>query len=79
MVLGDAIKVLVGNKVDKEVEREVLFEEGQKFANDCQMIYLETSAKTGLNVENLFNFIAAEILTRIRNGQLDIEAYSNQG
>ncbi|CAG9321874.1 unnamed protein product [Blepharisma stoltei] len=73
----DAVAVLIGNKVDIEEERKVLFEEGQKFANDHQMIYFETSAKTGLNIENLINFVSAEILTKIRNGQIDIEADSN--
>ncbi|CAG9310748.1 unnamed protein product [Blepharisma stoltei] len=71
------VAALVGNKIDREEERKVLFEEGQKFANDHQMIYLETSAKTGWNVDNVFNFVAAEILARIRNGQIDVEDASN--
>ncbi|CAG9329491.1 unnamed protein product [Blepharisma stoltei] len=68
-----AVAILVGNKVDKEGERNVLFEEGQKFASEHQMIYLETSAKTGWNVDNIFHFVSAEILARIRNGLIDVE------
>ncbi|CAG9329494.1 unnamed protein product [Blepharisma stoltei] len=67
------VGVIVGNKIDKVGERKVLFEEGQKFANDHQMIYLETSAKTGWNVENLFNFVSVQILTKLRNGLISIE------
>ncbi|CAG9329499.1 unnamed protein product [Blepharisma stoltei] len=67
------VGVIVGNKIDKIGERKVLFEEGQNFANDHQMIYLETSAKTGWNIENLFKFVSVEILAKLRNGLINIE------
>ncbi|CAG9329450.1 unnamed protein product [Blepharisma stoltei] len=64
--LSSLASVLVGNKADLEREREALFEEGQKFANDCGMIFLETSAKIGLNVDRLFNFLAVELSASIK-------------
>ena len=46
---------LVGNKVDLEDKRVVTTEEAKKFYEDLEMEYfIESSAKTGLNVENIF-------------------------
>jgi len=46
--------VLVGNKCDKQYEREVSREEGAAMARDFGCRFLETSAKTAQNVEKLF-------------------------
>lgn len=53
--------ILVGNKSDLEHRRAVSFEEGSAFAREHGLIFLETSAKTAANVEevriSLFAFI----------------------
>jgi Ras-related protein Rab-2A len=46
--------MLIGNKSDLEHRRAVSAEEGQQFANEHQLIFLETSAKTAANVEEAF-------------------------
>ena len=46
--------ILVGNKADLEDRRQVSEEEAQKFARDNRILYMETSAKTGLNIERVF-------------------------
>ena len=46
--------MLVGNKCDKQFEREVSREEGAALARSFGCEFLETSAKTSLNVEKLF-------------------------
>jgi len=46
--------MLVGNKCDKQYEREVSREEGAALARTFGCDFLETSAKTALNVERLF-------------------------
>ncbi len=46
--------IIVGNKVDKEKEREVSKEEGEELAKHLRTTYIETSAKTGENVEKAF-------------------------
>ncbi len=46
--------VLVGNKIDLENERQIMYEEGDSFAKENNMLYIETSAKTGQNIETLF-------------------------
>ena len=54
-------KVLVGNKCDKP-DRVVSEEEGKKLAEDFNMSFFETSAKTNQNVNEVFNFLTEEIL-----------------
>lgn len=49
------IFILVGNKADRNSEREVLREEGQAKARDIGCEFLETSARTAYNVDKLFN------------------------
>lgn len=58
----DCIKMLVGNKVDKEGERVVTNEEGIAFAQEYGCIFLECSAKTRANVEKCFEVLAHKIL-----------------
>jgi len=48
------IFMLVGNKFDKQYEREVSRDEGAALARTFGCEFLETSAKTSLNVERLF-------------------------
>ncbi|KAG2235792.1 hypothetical protein INT48_001018 [Thamnidium elegans] len=54
----EVIIVLVGNKTDLNDKREVTLEEGEKKANDCNVMFIETSAKAGHNVKTLFRRIA---------------------
>ena len=59
-VHGDnALIILVGNKDDKELRRQVSFEEGQKVALKLQVMFMEVSARTGHNIKNLFRRIAS--------------------
>ncbi|KAJ2928782.1 hypothetical protein H1R20_g8171, partial [Candolleomyces eurysporus] len=62
---GDPIFMLVGNKCDKAYEREVSREEGAALARQFGCEFIETSAKTALNVERLFmNLVRALRNTR---------------
>ncbi|KAK5598868.1 hypothetical protein CRENBAI_002989 [Crenichthys baileyi] len=48
---GEDIPImLLGNKTDKEAEREVQKEVGERLAKDCQMTFFECSACSGYNV-----------------------------
>ncbi|XP_020690168.1 ras-related protein RABC2a [Dendrobium catenatum] len=58
----DCIKMLVGNKVDKESDRVVTKEEGIAFAQEYGCLFLECSAKTRANVEKCFEELAQKIL-----------------
>ncbi|KAL5006040.1 hypothetical protein ScPMuIL_017198 [Solemya velum] len=59
----DVIIALAGNKVDMAAEtRAVMKEEAEKYAMEHGLFHLETSAKTGYNVQNLFQTLAQEII-----------------
>lgn len=45
--------MLIGNKCDLESRREVKREEGEAFAREHGMIFMEASAKTAQNVEEV--------------------------
>jgi len=54
--------ILIGNKKDLENNREVSSEEAELFSETNNMIYFETSAKEGDNIEYVFNYTAEKLL-----------------
>jgi Ras-related protein Rab-2A len=46
--------MLIGNKADLDSRRQVSTEEGERFAKENGLIFIETSAKTAFNVEQAF-------------------------
>ena len=54
-------KLLVGNKCDLASKRAVPTEQAAEFAESLGVEYLETSAKSALNVEKAFTTMASEI------------------
>jgi len=67
------IIILVGNKKDLEAEREVTYLEASRFAQENDLMFLETSAMTGENVEETFLRCSKTILSKIETGELDPE------
>lgn len=63
---------LIGNKCDLETRREVKREEGEAFAREHGLLFMETSAKTGVHVEDAFTITANTIYERLQEGVLDI-------
>ncbi len=47
--------LVVGNKVDLEIERKVSQTDAREFAEEIGASYFETSAKTGVNVDGLLD------------------------
>ena len=66
--------VLVGNKSDLNEQRKVSTEEGQQMARNNNLIFFETSAKSGENVDKIFEESAKEIDKRINEGYYDLES-----
>merc|ERR1711976_518830 len=59
---NDVIIVLVGNKTDLADKRHVSIDEGEKKAQELGVsLFIETSAKAGYNVKQLFRRIAAAL------------------
>ncbi|ORX52452.1 ras-related protein rab-4B-like protein [Hesseltinella vesiculosa] len=69
----EMVMILVGNKTDKADEREVTYLEASHFAQEQEMMFMETSAFSGDGVEELFFKCAGTILSKIETGQIDPE------
>ena len=63
---------LVGNKLDRGLERKVGFEEAKEFAANNDMMFVEASALNGLNVTETFVRSSSDIMRRIENGEIDM-------
>lgn len=65
---------LIGNKSDLESTREVTYEEAKKFADENGLMFAETSAMTGQNVEEAFLETARKIYQSVQDGRLDLNS-----
>lgn len=63
--------MLIGNKTDLEHRRAVSTKEGEIFAQENGLVFMETSAKTSANVENAFIKTAESIYEKIKSGLYD--------
>ncbi|KAJ6238400.1 ras-related protein rab-2a [Anaeramoeba flamelloides] len=68
--------MLIGNKSDLGFKREVKKEEGQKFADEHGLLFLETSAKTAENVEKAFQKTSRDIYNKVLSGELNLSMES---
>jgi len=55
--------ILVGNKCDYQ-ERRVKYEEGKELADELEVMFFETSAKSATNINILFEKMAEKIKKR---------------
>ena len=62
---------------DLEARRDVKREEGEAFAREHGLVFMETSAKTAANVEDAFINTAREIYDKIQEGVFDINNEAN--
>ncbi|XP_023824639.1 ras-related protein Rab-6A isoform X1 [Salvelinus sp. IW2-2015] len=58
---SDVIIMLVGNKTDLADKRQVAIEEGERKAKELNVMFIETSAKAGYKVKQLFRRVAAAL------------------
>ncbi len=56
---------LVGNKSDLEDKREISIEEGEKYATDNNILFLEVSAKSGKGITDLFKKVIKGALDKV--------------
>ena len=55
--------MLVGNKVDLALERKVSYHHGEHLSRRWKCPFYETSAKTRLNVEDIFYDLVRQMIT----------------
>jgi len=65
----NVVKLLVGNKCDYTTERKVDFDTASKYADQLGISVLETSAKTGTNVDHAFSTIAFQVRQKSQPSQ----------
>jgi small GTP-binding protein len=68
---------LVGNKADLEAHRQVATDEGRDRAEIRRATFFETSARTSLNIQELFQAVARRILCDVATPPTDPEAGRN--
>ncbi|KAJ7640453.1 ras-domain-containing protein [Mycena polygramma] len=61
-VSDKVVKILVGNKVDKEFSRQVPTVEAQAFAKRMNCLFVEASAKTSVGVKEAFTEVVEQIM-----------------
>lgn len=70
---NNAVFMLVGSKIDKDHLKEVPTEQAQQFAEYHNILFMETSSKTGFNVEKTFTEIALKIYEQLEEGKFRIQ------
>ena len=71
-------KMLVGNKIDLIDKRKVDKELTDKFAEKKEMKYIETSAKEGINIDEIFRGLAELILKGKTDEEINEEYKDNR-
>ena len=66
--------VLIGNKIDLEERRVISTDEGNDFATQNGLIFMETSAKSGVGVKEIFEKTAQEIAKKMEENYYDLNS-----
>ena len=66
--------VLIGNKIDLEERRVISIDEGNDFATQNGLIFMETSAKSGVGVKEIFEKTAQEIAKKMEENYYDLNS-----
>ena len=77
MCYKDILICLLGNKCDLEEKRAISLEEGQKFADENNLLFFETSAKDGTNIQEVFVESVTVIVNKIESGQIKLDSATN--
>eukprot|EP00055_Hartaetosiga_balthica_P017032 m.111145 g.111145 ORF g.111145 m.111145 type:complete len:207 (+) comp9232_c2_seq1:45-665(+) len=68
----DVERMILGNKCDMEDSRVISKEQGEKLAEEYTVPFMETSAKSKINVEEAFTEIARAIKKKIDDKVVDV-------
>jgi small GTP-binding protein len=70
----NAFVLLVGNKCDLEEQRRVGAQQVREFADQFRLECIETSAKSGQNIEETFTRMAYAVAARVDAGDIEVLA-----
>lgn len=73
----DAQVIIVGNKCDDEESRAISTQQGEQLAESLGVPFIEASAKTGLNVSDVFYTLARRILAESKGQDEPAEGESS--
>jgi len=73
----NVIKMLVGNKIDREDSREVTRDEGARFARKYSMLFIEASARTREGVQIAFEELVQKVISHQTSIYIFIFLYSD--
>ena len=65
--------ILVGNKCDLESLRQINYEDAKEFSRDHNLLCIETSAKTGVGIDSIFQILSEQIVAKIDAGIINPE------
>jgi GTPase SAR1 family protein len=68
---SNIVLLMIGNKTDLEDKRQVTTKEAQEFAKANKILFMESSAKNGYNIEKAFECVTNIILDRIKKGEIN--------
>lgn len=68
---SDVEKMILGNKCDMTERRQVSKERGEKLAIEYRVKFLETSAKSSVNVEEAFYTLGRDIMHNLNTKTTD--------
>jgi small GTP-binding protein len=72
----NAFVLLVGNKADREAERQVAADAAEQFARDHSIEYRETSARTAHNIADTFEKLARELVELAQKQKLHVAQFT---
>lgn len=67
---GEVKKIIVGNKIDKEEDRQVTDEMKEKLSKEVDIDLIEVSAKKGIDVDKVFDILVEKILGNMTTEQI---------
>jgi GTPase SAR1 family protein len=75
----DVLLILAGNKADLNEHRQVSTEEAMEYAKKRNLLFFETSARSGANIKVLFNELAKKLTGIDTNPINNVEVKNNNG
>ncbi|KAH8850237.1 Ras-related protein Rab-8A [Schistosoma japonicum] len=69
---NDVEKMLLGNKCDVDEKRQISFQQGLQLANSHNILFMETSAKSNINITEAFEALATGIKVKMERNMVSL-------